>query len=78
MTGYDDGYNDGYDDGYAAASEPQNYFPSARQRKEHAEKNARRKAEERKFVWGCGIVILVAFFACYVFSVLTDSIMGSP
>ncbi len=77
-SGYDAGYNDGYDAGYADASEPQDYFPSARQRKERAEENARRKAEEKKLMWGCGLAVLVASVACYLFSVLTDSIMGSP
>lgn len=75
-SGYDDGYSDGYDDGYAAASEPQYYGPSARQRKELADENARRRAGERKLKRGCGLAVLVALFACYVISVLTE--MGSP
>lgn len=71
-SGYDDGYNDGYDDGYAAASEPQYYGPSARERKKRDEENARRKAEDKKFIWGCGLAVLVAFFACYGFSLLME------
>ncbi len=72
-SGYDDGYNAGYDDGYADASEPQYYDPSAHERKRCVQKrNARIAAQNRKFMRGCVLAVLVAFFACYGFSLLME------
>ena len=87
MAGWDDqqsGYDQGYDDGYADAEAAYNPYsgggmtPGMRKRQE--EKRTAIKEQNKRFNRNCFFVAVVAFFACYGFTLLMEKLaeMGSP